>query len=86
MYISTLLYESLHYEPYEHYNTLILTGVNQEGALVGQFCSKNVDNVLDNIAIPYDRMWLAFLSDASVSHEGFNISYQIAHKFSQHHR
>ena len=56
-------------------------GVSSTGRAVGRFCSNLTNHVPTQIAVPGNQMWLAFVSDGSVVHQGFNISYQFARKF-----
>ena len=44
-------------------------------------CSSDLtNNVPRVVSVPGNQMWLAFASDASIQHEGFNVSYQFACK------
>lgn len=59
----------------------LFLGVSSTGKDVGRFCSNLTNNVKPQVAVPVNQMWLAFVSDASIQHEGFNITYQFARKY-----
>ncbi|XP_067930809.1 cubilin-like [Watersipora subatra] len=53
-------------------------GVSSSGRSVGRYCSNLTNNVPTQVAVPGNQMWIAFVSDATVQHQGFNVSYQFA--------